>query len=508
MHEESAMKKYSLLLSILITFLAACAPQRAVTPTPKHTSTHTPPPTAPTQPLEPTATPITVNEISLDSCSQIVEAKISSAGILEVVFAGGDRSANNPIISEFGSGGGAQQTSSALWSEDAQKAVPFPLPPDALGSKISSDHLWILFRRDTGTTQSEFWVTGIDGKVEKKLGTVILDEEMKARYPDGLFGLDYGWIPNTDKFFYDVEVTYGTIPPLIIDKFVLVDANSEKAIPLTIQSEIEIFRFSPDGSQMTILTESELRVLSTQDGQEEYTIQASLNDPTYSPDGKYIIDFIDEGILRVKAQDGQQDIIPLKYTIMSTRTEGPAYGPLPNFVWVDNSTLLLTSLNSDERYIFSLHKHDPAWTFTIWQVDLTSRTTHPIQTFSGDPSSAKISPDRKLLAFQKYKGVDESQTRDLYLANLATGKILETIEGGVFETWFPDSNKYLYTTGIPYPPPGKGDPGVSDIDIKYYLGQVGGEPILIHWNASGLERSVWWVDKNRLMMNCKIITFP
>lgn len=511
MHEESAMKKCSLLLSILITFLAACAPQRVVTPTPKHTSTHTSPPTAspqPTQTLEPTAMPINVTEISLDSCTRIVEAKISSAGILEIVFAGGDGSAN-PIISEFGFSYSAQQTSSAFWSEDTQTTVPFPLPPDALGPKLSTNHRWILFRRDKGENQSEFWVIAVDGKAEKKLGTVRLDEEMKASYPAGLFSLDYGWIPNTDKFFYEVDVAYGQVPPLIIDRFVLVDANSGKAIIAVANPlEIEIFRFSPDGSQMAILTESELRVLSTQDGQEEYTIHASLNDPTYSPDGKYIIDFIDEGILRIEARVGQQDIIPLKYTIMSTRTEGPSYGPLPDFVWVDNSTLLLTSLNSDKRSIFSLHEHDPAWTFTVWEVDLASRTTHPIQTFSGDPSSAKISSNRKLLAFQKYKGVDTSQTRDLYLADLATGKILETIEGGVFEAWFPDSNKYLYTTGIPYPPPGKGDPGVSDIDIKYYLGQVGGKPILVNWNASGLEPSVWWVDKNRLVMNCKLITFP
>ena len=495
---------------IFITLLAACVPQSVVTPSPKLAATNTLPLTATIEPtLTPksTATPLTVNEISLDSCRQIVEAKISSAGILEVVFEDSDRSVN-PIISEFGSGGGVQQTSSALWSEDTQKAVPFPLPPDALGSKISSDHLWILFRRDTGTTQSEFWVTGIDGKVEKKLGAVILDEEMKARYPDGLFSLDYGWIPNTDKFFYSVEVTYGTIPPLIIDKFVLVDANSEKAIPLTIQSEIEIFRFSPDGSQMTILTDSELRVLSTQNGQEEFTIRASLNDPTYSPDGKFIIDFIDDGILRVDARDGEQQIIPLKYTIMSTRTEGPSYGPLPDFIWMSNSALLLTSLNSDEKYIFSLNKHEPGWMFTVWQVDLASGTTHPIQTFSGDPSSAKISPDRKLLVFQKYKGAGTSQTRDLYLTDLATGKILETVEGGVFTAWLPDSNKYLYVTGIPYPPPGKGDPGTNKVEIKDYLGEVGKESILVNWRASELEWSASWVDKNRLVTNCKIITFP
>jgi len=146
--------------------------------------------------------------------------------------------------------------------------------------------------------------------------------------------------------------------------------------------------------------------------------------------------------------------------------------------------------------------------FTVWQVDLASGTTHPIQTFSGDPSSAKISPDRKLLVFQKYKGAGTSQTRDLYLTDLATGKILETVEGGVFTAWLPDSNKYLYVTGIPYPPPGKGDPGTNKVEIKDYLGEVGKESILVNWRASELEWSASWVDKNRLVTNCKIITFP
>jgi hypothetical protein len=112
----------------------------------------------------------------------------------------------------------------------------------------------------------------------------------------------------------------------------------------------------------------------------------------------------------------------------------------------------------------------------------------------------------KRLAYLKHQGVLPSQTRDLILADLATGEILETIEGGVFETWFPDSARYLYTTGIPYPPPGKGDPGTSKVDIKDYLGQIGEEPILVNQSAVDIGWSLWlWADENRLVTNCKII---
>jgi len=508
------MKTTTRALLIFMTLLTACGPQNVATLPPKLAATNALISTAVPKAFQtpkPTPLPIDVTEISLDSCRQIVEAKISSAGILEILFQDDDRSTVS-IISEFWFSNGRQQTSSVLWSEDTQKAVPFPLPPDALEPKLSTDHRWILFRRDTGKTQSEFWVIGVDGKAEKKFGAVMLTEEMKTSYPDGYFSLDYGWIPNTDKFFYEVDVFIGTdeYTPAINNKFVLVDVNSGKAISLTFPSDMQTFNFAPDGSQMAILTESGLRVLNTQDGQTLFTIQASLNEPTYSPDGKYIVDFIDDGILRIKAQDGGQQIIPLKYTIMSSRTEGPSYGPLPDFLWVDNSTLLLTSLNSEKRYVFPVLQHQPGWTFTVWQIDLAQGITHSIQTFSGDPSSAKISPDQKRLAFLKHEGGAQAKTRDLYVANLATGEILEIIQGGVFEAWFPDSNKYLYAIGIPYPSPGKGDPGTTKANIQYYLGQVGsGEPALMNWNVSELEwASHWWVDQNRLVMNCQIVMFP
>jgi hypothetical protein len=488
-------------LVLIMLLLVACAPQSAATPVPEPTSTNTPLPAArvePTRTLEPTATAIALTGISLDACRHIVEAKISSTGILEILFESDERSAVS-IISEFGFHDSGQQTSSALWSDDTQKAVPFSLPLDALDPKISADHRWIVFRRDVQPTQSEFWVIGLDGKTAKKLGFVRLDEELKARYPGALFSLDYGWIPNTDNFFYDVEVTYGSIPPLIIDKLVLVNVNSGKEIPLAIQSEIEVFRFSPDGSQMTILTDGELRAVSTENGSTQYTVQATLNDPTYSPDGRFIVDFIDECVLRIDARDGQQQIIPLKYTIMSTRTEGPAYGPLPDFVWADNSTLLITSLNFDKPYIFwPPVRHDPGWTFTIGQVDLISGTAHPIQTLNGDPSSAKISPDRKFLAFQKFQGVAPSQRMELLLVDLATGQILETIEDSVFEGWSPDSDEYIYSTGHPT--------NNGEIDnSKYYLGHIGKKPILMNWRVSG---SFMWLDGNKLVMDCKICHIP
>ena len=509
------MKIFRCSLLIFITVLTACAPQNTLTQLPAPISTKTSfASTTPvsTQTLEPTATPITPTEVTLDPCSRIVEAKISTSGILEVVLEYEVESSDS-IISEFGSPDGTRHLNLALWSEETRRAVPIPLPLDALNPKISTDHRWILFRRDRSETQSEFWVIGADGKGERQLGIVSLDEKIKARYPDGLFSLDYGWIPNTDTFFYEVDVTYGQIPPLIIESFVLVDVNSEKVVSLTNPSHIDQYRFSPDGSQMAFKTEQELTVLSVKDGQEQFTIQASLNYFMYSRDGNYIIDFTDDGILRIDARNGQQQIISLKYTVLSTQAEPSGYSPLPDFTWADDSTLFLISLNSDQRYIFLipfLFNPDPDWIFTVWQIDLAAGTVHPIQSFRGDPSTARISPDMKWLAFQKYEVSAESKTRDLYLANLASGEILETISGGLFYVWLPGLEKYLYSTGFPYPPPGKGDsttvPGES-VTVNEYLGQVGGISILMNWD-NVYWYDWWWADENRLVTDCKIVTFP
>lgn len=231
----------------------------------------------------------------------------------------------------------------------------------------------------------------------------------------------------------------------------------------------------------------------------QFTIQASLNNPRYSPDGKYIFYFIDKGILRIDARDGQQQIIPLKYSTVVPRGGDGFTDSSPEFRWIGNTTLLVPLLDSDKRYMVQPMEPDPAsWAFTVWQVDLASETANPIRTFSGFQPSVVFSPDRKQLAFYKFQGVAPSQTRNLVIVDLATGEILEIIEGGVFEAWSPDSDEYIYSAGHPTK---KGETDNS----KYYLGLIRGKPILMNW---GVSDDAVWVDPNRLVMDCKIMRIP
>jgi len=99
------------------------------------------------------------------------------------------------------------------------------------------------------------------------------------------------------------------------------------------------------------------------------------------------------------------------------------------------------------------------------------------------------------LAFQKFQEVAPSQTMDLFLADLATGKILATIVDGQFEAWNPDSSQYIYSSGHPK---SKGEANHA----QYYLGQVGGNPTLLDENVSN---TIAWVDAKWIVTDCQII---
>jgi Tol biopolymer transport system component len=318
--------------------------------------------------------------------------------------------------------------------------------------------------------------------------------------------LNYGWVSSTNKIYYTIEPGGGIGGPETYDTYALIDVDSGQAISLAKSGEASNIIFAPDGSQAAVLTASELRLVNTKDGKVQFTLPMSLSSfgvggsssPSYSPDGKYIIDFTGDGIVRMNAEDGQWQVIPLKYTIIVSAEGDSSPSLSPQFTWVGSSTMLLPILDSDQPHVVQLGEPDPNWTFTVWQVDLADGTAHPVHAFTGYQPSVVFSPDGNRLAFQKFQGVAPSQTMDLFLADLATGEILETIEDSVFGVWSPDSNEYIYSTGLPMK---KGETDNS----KYYLGLIGGKPTLMNWSISG---SVWWLDPNRPVTDCKIRHIP
>src|SRR5262245_25340826 len=104
--KEAFMRIVLCLPLIFIALLTACSLQSTAPPSPASAITNTPLPAAtlePTQTPELTAAPITVIETSLESCEMIIEAKISSSGVLEVIFEREKSTASDSIVSDFGS---------------------------------------------------------------------------------------------------------------------------------------------------------------------------------------------------------------------------------------------------------------------------------------------------------------------------------------------------------------------------------------------------------------------
>lgn len=510
------MHKYCYLILVFTTLLAACTPQSTAMPAPTFALTSTALPTstpAPTQTLAVTPTSINLpdrNSNSKHTCTKIMDAKASNTGMFQVVFAKAEDGPAGALYSEFGFFDDALQTL-ALWSEDTQQTIPYPLPADTLGPKISTDHRWILFRRDVSESQSEFWVIGADGKNEKRVGIIVLNDEMRKKYPDAIFALQYNWIPNTNKFYYYVDASQD-FGPLVIERFVIGDAASDQVIQLSLPSDVKLFRIAPNGSQFALVTENKLYMFDTESGKVQFTISVSLNNPVFSPDGKYLIDFTDEDVLRIDANNGRSLHIPLKYTIIegSPGGEGPYLRPLPNFEWVNNSTLLMSSLISDQQFVVRPFETDPSnWTFRIWKVDFANGTAEQGATFKGDPDTVVFSADGKRLAFSNLQsGAPPRKRTKLYLADLSTSGVLETISIqeenlSEFLAWAPDSNQYLYLRDS-----GGRTPGDDKIQ-ELFLGAIGAEPVYLG-NVAGRLPIINWLDPNRFslqMGKCIIVGY-
>jgi WD40 repeat protein len=546
---------------VCIMLLAACVPRGAATSsaTPSFTSTARPTATPvltqtpePTLTLEPTPVPVSIIEkasFHFDSCSWIVRSTLDQAGHLQVIYTLSD-GIFIELPEEFaGLVNNDYRRQLWSWREDTQKAAPFLQPQDALGARLSADLQWIVFRRDIEKAQkSEIWVIDSNGKNERKLAEISY-REVKARNPtedSNVVYLDYGWVPNTDKVYYSVEIAG------VEDTFALVDIHSGQQFPLAESGTSNVIVFAPDGSQAAVLTTSaalpavdaansgsqpavalnygNLRLVDTNDGSLLFTVSIPVRNDLghsgslsldYSPDGKYVIGFSRDGIVRISAKAGAWQNIPLDYTIISPYVGAP-YSP--QFTWTGDATLLVpvTNLPNGMREInINDIRADPDATFTIWQVDLQRAMTQPIQTFKGPALSVNISPSGNYVVFDKpevkagktvdgvvlasYQPVPKmgaAPPPDILLADLKTGEILTTLEKVVRFSWSPYSDLFIYSQ------PGKLIDGMNSEPILL-LGQIGAEPIpLGEFGMAGpVPLYIRWLDAQRLVLEdgCQLV---
>ena len=556
------MKNQSCSVLILMVLLTACAPQSVATPLPIPVATNTSPAAAtakPTQTLEPTSTPVITNTpiasttpgpthtpvagFPLDSCPNLKEANVSKTGVLEIIYdyrsrklSGGDGPSDIPtpppwLHIQYNTL--MLDTQFWIWSEDTQATVSIAVPANAKGPEISTDHHWILFRRDSGEIKSagyffgiiksELWVMDINGQNEKKLATISINE-LQSRNPNIMYAsLAYGWVPHTNSIYYRVElISEGAINTT--DAFMLIDIHAGEAIRLAQPGKAPYIVFAPDGLQAAILTADELpevdagnygsqpavlmnggelQLVNTNDGSVQFILPIQIKDNflEYSPDGKYVVGLSDEGIVRMNTRDGTWQKIPLKYMNASDK--------LPEFTWVDNSTILVPVTNLP----------NPDANFTIWRVTLDNGSAQPVQIFSGDTNSVKFSPDGNYLTYHKTEKQAEApngkfatflnpsaklgggQPPDLSLAELNTGNILATLEASSLISWSPNSNYYIY---------GQYEQVNQQYIEHFYLGQIGAELIpFVNTKDYPPFYNARWVDAKRFVLDaeCEIRLF-
>lgn len=520
--------------------LAACSPQTITTlaPTPASTNTLAAPPTLqPTQTLEPTPVPKQLTKIPVESCSQLMDATISSTGALEVIYS---YTKGIPYEPPQGFSGSARTNNIQLWSwseDHPQKAAAYPLPSDAVNPQIAPDHNWIIFQRVFGKMKRELWVIDANGQNEKKLASLSFDD-VRARNPTIEYAsLEYGWIPHMDTMYYKVKLSGKGIrenPPMY-DAFALIDIHSGKTIPLVQSGTVNNIVFAPDGSQVAILTPSkstqavatlsngaDLRLVNTSDGSEQFILPLQLRSDflTYSPDGKYALGLSYDSIVSMNVRAGTAQKIPLNYPLVS--------GTSPKFTWVNNSTLLapMTDLPEGVREINDNElRQDANPSFTVWRINLMDTTALPVQTFKGYAGTVNFSVDGNYLSFIQdlppgkgqapgggkfavfrplsVKLVNGAPTTDLLLADLNTGNILTTVTADKFFAWSPYPDLYVYAQSGNYVD------GIYPFGV--FLGEIERDPIFIKleignpwWRPRSVN--VIWVDPERFTMNvgCEI----
>ena len=247
------------LLLILLSLVAACSPQSIASQASTPTLTEEILPTAtshPTRKLQTTQTPtpvltntpILMPAVMPSSCPRLMEARISTTGFVTAIY--DYVKIDGPIGGDAESDGIStpppqfhyqyrvdQYSPRPLWSwnEQTRAMTPFPLLKDANRLDISDDQQWIVYRRDLGISRSEFWVVDSNGQNEKRLAEVSL-AGVRSRHPNLQNAtLEYGWVPGTDKLFYDVTLPSeenGNLSNNTVTRLFIIFAYSRHIFPI------------------------------------------------------------------------------------------------------------------------------------------------------------------------------------------------------------------------------------------------------------------------------------
>jgi hypothetical protein len=144
-----------------------------------------------------------------------------------------------------------------LWTADSRKAVPLTTRGEVVGDiRISDDGALVAFRRGEN---GELWTVSTDGSGERQ---ALSTEDLEGMESDGVEVRlrHFEWVPGTHVLAFNTRQRReaGDVPA---DDLHLADADSAEHTPVLPPGEGGEFHYSPDGSQIAIVTAGDISLI-------------------------------------------------------------------------------------------------------------------------------------------------------------------------------------------------------------------------------------------------------
>ena len=147
-----------------------------------------------------------------------------------------------------------------LWTEEGG-SVPLTTMGDVGGVRLSDDGEWVAFWRGLN-----LWVVNSDGTDERNLTTqrdfagIEIGDEM-APYVKSINPSQVAWRPGTHELYFNTAPQVDGPGLFLNDDLWVVDVVSGQLTPLLAPGEGGKFYFSPDGSQLAVVTPGRINLM-------------------------------------------------------------------------------------------------------------------------------------------------------------------------------------------------------------------------------------------------------
>jgi hypothetical protein len=196
-----------------------------------------------------------------------------------------------------------------LWTEEDREVTPLTSSGDVRRVTISDDGEIVAFRR-----ADELWTVNSDGTGERQL---LGAEELEAFESDGFeVRLSrFAWVPGTHTVAFNTRRRLEA-RDVLADDLRLVDADTLEQTMLLPPGEGGMFTYSPDGSQVAVVTPGDISLLDADGANRRDSVLTYTPVATYDEDDYYVkpVWAADGSTLMVAVPPANPDARPLQHT--------------------------------------------------------------------------------------------------------------------------------------------------------------------------------------------------